>query len=1080
MPPRRVSIFNKEAQRNSAFGKAISAGLTDINRKLMNAVEFIEGPQGTGIVLRPVQRVIAKCIFGVPLDWRPEWADRIPLWGQVQMWDVFREKLIRTVSEEEYLHIAFNENRCNIDDWRDIPNLGKTYGGYNEAVVFAGRRGGKALALDEPIPTPNGFVRNGDIKDGDMVLSPSGKPTKVVYAHEPFVSEVYCVTFDDGTSVLAHPEHRWLTFTRADRMASCYRTPEHRKARREQRRVRAVAAGYEYAPRPEIVGLCTKLQPMGSVKTTQEIFQTLKVGNYSNHAIPLPRAVELPDKDLPLDPYCFGCWLGDGESAGGNYAAEESDALEILKYFVSAGFSWKKSKRKHRWSIRGLKVVLRKMGVLGNKHIPNDYLWASSSQRKALLQGLLDTDGGCSKGLVTFTNTRRNLSEGVYHLAASLGLKPYWKEVPPRNPKHKVQYWVTWTGESSVFRLQRKLNLLSVTVRKTQKYRYVVSIEPAGRRMVRCLTVEDPDGLFLFGKNFNITHNSELVAAITCFKLYLLLNIRSPQEFFGLVPGSPIDITYLAQDDTGADRLFKKLSERVNHCSFFEPFVRDNNSKKLTFVCEADRHKRDITPTLTVWSLPCSTNAVRGPSSVFLALDEFAHFRAEKGSTSEDMYAAATPSTVDFHHTERIYADGTTEAIPPEADPDNEEEVLEEDISAQVYEKNILAPRLPGQFGVQDSMIFSISSPLKRVGKMYELHKLALSKGAASSIFTLNCSTAEMNNKVLSKTLRADHEKNPLTFRAEFGGQFLESSESYVTEAAVKSCVDCHWDETGLPTEGSTRLNVVSFIPQLHLGRNYFWGFDLGMICDASALAIAHLEYGGGGGIRLIYDYIDRMMVGEHFTGPFIPQAPGEKRYENYKVLPLEDILVWMKAINRILPCFRGATDQHGGQQLAQLLELNGIFNFEMLNITPAINSQMAYALRGYIENKLCSFPYEPKFIKELKLVELEVASKYRIRVQAPMEKGAHDDMADAAMLCALLAQNWLVKEGNVHMDPKGIGLLMQQQQSRPPAPLSNIDGVPLSTLKVMERTKKLTTNLGYSSGTAPRSPWSRRGGRHR
>jgi len=33
-----------------------------------------------------------------------------------------------------------------------------------------------------------------------------------------------------------------------------------------------------------------------------------------------------------------------------------------------------------------------------------------------------------------------------------------------------------------------------------------------------------------------------------------------------------------------------------------------------------------------------------------LALDEFAHFRSAKGSTSEDMYAAATPATIDFHH----------------------------------------------------------------------------------------------------------------------------------------------------------------------------------------------------------------------------------------------------------------------------------------------------------------------------------------------------------------------------------------------------------------------------------------------
>ena len=51
------------------------------------------------------------------------------------------------------------------------------------------------------------------------------------------------------------------------------------------------------------------------------------------------------------------------------------------------------------------------------------------------------------------------------------------------------------------------------------------------------------------------------------------------------------------------------------------------------------------------------------------------------------------------------------------------------------------------------------------------------------------------------------------------------------------------------------------------VGVNYFWGFDLGMKNDASALSIAHLEFGGSTGIRLVYDYIDRMMVGEKFEG---------------------------------------------------------------------------------------------------------------------------------------------------------------------------------------------------------------------
>src|SRR5271157_2483622 len=725
MPPiNRNKRFSKAAQ-NSPFGASLAAGIEDPS-KLQNAIEFIEGPNGIGIVLRPVQRVVVKSIFGVPFDFHPAWADRIPGWGYVPMYDTFRDKKLRPdVTEAEYLNITYNEGRCNLSDWRDIPGVGGTpgEGGFNEACIFAGRRGGK----------------------------------------------------------------------------------------------------------------------------------------------------------------------------------------------------------------------------------------------------------------------------------------------------------------------------------------------------------------------------SELVAAIAAYKLYLLLNIRCPQEHFGLFPGSIIDFTFLAQDENGAHRLFKKLREQVLKAfNFFGPYLKDTNAKDLAFVTLADREKQDMTPTITVSCLPCTTNAVRSPSSIFLALDEFAHFRSAKGSTSDDMYAAASPATADFHHEKEV--DTKVEETPLTIEEAQylgkvptllrpEDVAFGSTFGEDTKEQTQEFEDQNETIGIQDSMILSISSPLKKIGKMYELHRLALDEGPIKSgIFTLNCPSAEMNPKLLPKFLKSEFKKNPLTFKAEYGGKFLESSESYVTEQAVKECTDVQWDDKGLPVMSSARHNVMRYVPAA-IGRNYFWGFDLGMTNDASALAIAHLEPGGPhGGIRLVFDYIERMMVGEQGEWPGVKNAPGQQKYLSAQVLPLEDILSWLRAMNQALPCFRGATDQHGGQQLVQLLELNEIKNIELVNLTPAINSQMAYALRGYIENKLCAFPYQPKFITELKLVELEVPSKYQIRVAAPVEKGAHDDMADAAMLCAFLAQKWLIEEGNLAMDPSGLSLMMQSQMHKPPTPLLCLDGVPLSTLRVMEKLKTTEKNAGMHMGTAPRSPWDRRG----
>jgi hypothetical protein len=547
---------------------------------------------------------------------------------------------------------------------------------------------------------------------------------------------------------------------------------------------------------------------------------------------------------------------------------------------------------------------------------------------------------------------------------------------------------------------------------------------------------------------------SEVVAAIGGYKLYQLLSLRSPQSYFGLKANSPIDFTFMAQDEEGSGRLFTKLREGINTAPFFNPYLKTSSSSSLGFVSEADRNKKDVTPTINVASYACTTNAARGPSNIFLALDEFAFFRGAKGSSSEEVYSSASPSTINFKHAELL--DGGW-------------------VSQKVAE-DTMAPDTFKMY--QDSLILSISSPWVKVGKMYDLHKLALEKGVESGIFTMRVSTAEMNPTILSETLRKEYTKNPLTFKAEYGGQFLESSESYLTEAQIRDCTDVSYVtvQGGFeePQPETGRSNMVRFHPS-NIGRQYFWAIDLGMSHDATAVAIGHLEYvGGSQPIHLIYDYIDRMMVGEQFEGPGVLNPGG--KYVGYKALPLEDILAWLKGLNEVMPCYRGATDQHGGQQLVQLLELNKIYNVELVNLTSTLNSQMAYTLQGYVRDKRCRFPYVPKFLKELRLVEAEYINKYQIRVQAPLEKNSHDDMVDAAQLCAWKAQKWLMEEGGLKIDPSGQSLLITQQMNMPSQAIASIDGVIMRDLQILERMKKMQQNMDTMGGMAVRNPFHRRG----
>jgi hypothetical protein len=61
------------------------------------------------------------------------------------------------------------------------------------------RNSGKALDLNTPIPTPNGWSTMGDLKVGDYVLDEKGSPTKITYVSDIFYNhKCYEVKFEDG------------------------------------------------------------------------------------------------------------------------------------------------------------------------------------------------------------------------------------------------------------------------------------------------------------------------------------------------------------------------------------------------------------------------------------------------------------------------------------------------------------------------------------------------------------------------------------------------------------------------------------------------------------------------------------------------------------------------------------------------------------------------------------------------------------------------------------------------------------------------------------------------------------------
>lgn len=82
-----------------------------------------------------------------------------------------------------------------------------------QMIIIAARPGvGKALAIDTPLPTPNGWTSMGDVSVGDYLIGADGEPTRVVAATEIMLGRpCFEVEFSDGTVIVADALHQWPT-----------------------------------------------------------------------------------------------------------------------------------------------------------------------------------------------------------------------------------------------------------------------------------------------------------------------------------------------------------------------------------------------------------------------------------------------------------------------------------------------------------------------------------------------------------------------------------------------------------------------------------------------------------------------------------------------------------------------------------------------------------------------------------------------------------------------------------------------------------------------------------------------------
>lgn len=397
-----------------------------------------------------------------------------------------------------------------------------------DQVLFGGSAGpGKAISLSTPLPTPTGWTLMGDIRNGDALFDELGRVTRVTHVFDVIERpRSYRLRFDDGTSIEACAEHQWLTFDAKELNQLTRRTSEWRAARREHRVSRVTGNKSERFTASLTLRNRTVLRPLaqdaptGTVRTTREIVETLRThAGRANHAVPVAAPLDLPDASLLVDPYLLGVWLGDGSKSSGSITTmdAEIEAAFAASVFKPGVRGRKPNNRAWAFTARGLITSLRVLCVLGDKHVPQQYLRGSREQRLALLRGLMDTDGTVDHdGAVQFTNTNRRIVDAVQELVVSLGWKAFVTEGRAKfDGRDCGPVWdVSFSATDYVFSLTRKRERQRLATRRTTRFRYIVAADEIEPVPMRCISVDSPSHLYLAGQQMVPTHNSLWLRAL--------------------------------------------------------------------------------------------------------------------------------------------------------------------------------------------------------------------------------------------------------------------------------------------------------------------------------------------------------------------------------------------------------------------------------------------------------------------------------------------------------------------------------------------------------------------------------------
>jgi len=441
---------------------------------------------------------------------------------------------------------------------------------------------------------------------------------------------------------------------------------------------------------------------------------------------------------------------------------------------------------------------------------------------------------------------------------------------------------------------------------------------------------------------------STICSGIIDYEFYRVASLEDPHVYYDVPPGSEIAVIGSAPTDDQSDIVFSMALNFAQNSPFLKDRITHPTQKYFQLQTDQDikkhgrgKNKHGSMQFLTGGS---ASNSIRGHAAIVIVIDEMAFFIENGGRFSiDELYGALSPSIAQF--------------------------------------------KGPGTDRI-DGKILCLSSPYAHFGTFYDMYRDAFSKEFQKdgNRLVFRYYTALVNGaRASSEFLKNEKRKDRGKFKREFEAEFDDRITSWVdSEAVFRNNIRRPYQENS----GKA-------------GTKYFYGFDLGLTDNGTAVSVVHKEQE-----KFVLDYAEvfyskNSPVWDAALCTIYRDHEPCSKWADHEILPLFDFGAYVKLLNKKYPMYKGVIDQYSGHAFFQILhEHHGVYGIELQSINEAMKCKMFQLFKDLYTEGLLDLMDHPVLIPELLTLEAELrpGNKISVNKRASNDGSFHDDLSDATI----------------------------------------------------------------------------------